>query len=170
MQTTRENIQQALFKRLATNRRRTFALRMTPMIDLIFLLLIFFLVVSKWRPPENFLPMQLPAAEAHQESFGRPEPLIMRISDTKAGCLVKVGSETVRINNESIESDLAQLLEKIKNHLLAQKRFVTDPVEIICAPQAKWDHLAKIYNILIGAGLRDITFEMTEQGGNGSVN
>ena len=143
---------------------------MTPMIDLIFLLLIFFLVAAKWRPLENFLPMQLPAAEAHQESFGRPEPLTIRISDTLTGCLVEIGSETVQIDNETIEADLALLLETTNKCLLAQKRYVYDPVEIICAPQVKWDHLAKIYNILVGAGLRDITFQMTEQGENGSVN
>ena len=151
------------FNRVFSNRRRPFTLRMAPMIDMVFLLLIFFLVAAKWRPQEDFLPFQLPLAQAQEQSIGKPEPLMIHISATESGCQVQIGqSDAVQIENQTIEANLAVLMEKMKSSLLAQKRFATDPIEIVCAPEVKWEHLAKIYNMFFGAGLTDITFRMTE--------
>ena len=161
--TEHESVRRDVFKRLSTGRKRFFTLRMAPMIDMIFLLLIFFLVAAKWRPQEDFLPIQLPAAQAQEHQLGRPEPLIIHILATETGCEVQIGQlRAVQIENENIEADLAALMETLQKCLLAQKRFATDPVEIVCEPEVKWEHLAKIYNIFFGAGLTDITFRMTE--------
>jgi biopolymer transport protein ExbD len=136
---------------------------MAPMIDIIFLLLIFFFVAAKWRPAEDFLPFRLSAAQAQNLTIGKPEPLIIHISAIQAGFTVQIGRlQTVRIENENIEANLAALMEEMNNCLLAQKRFVSDPIEIVCEPEVQWDHLAKIYNLFFGAGLTDITFRMTE--------
>jgi biopolymer transport protein ExbD len=75
---------------------------MAPMIDMIFLLLIFFLVAAKWRPQEDFLPLQLPAAQARPSALGKPEPLILHIFATKTGCKVQIGQlQTVGIENQN---------------------------------------------------------------------
>lgn len=133
------------------------------MIDVIFLLLIFFLVAAKWRPQEDFLPLRLPVAQARGTHVPGPEPLIIHISATQTGCRVSMArTDIVKLNNATIDKDLALMLEEIKDTLLAQKRFASDPIEIICAPEVKWDHLAKIYNAFYGAGLTDTTFRMTE--------
>ena len=151
------------FNRVFSNRRRPFTLRMAPMIDMVFLLLIFFLVAAKWRPQEDFLPFQLPLAQAQEQSIGKAEPLMIHIFATESGCQVQIGqSDAVQIENQTIEVNLAVLMEKMKSSLLAQKRFATDPIEIVCDPEVKWEHLAKIYNTFFGAGLTDITFQMTE--------
>lgn len=142
---------------------RPFTLRMAPMIDMIFLLLIFFLVAAKFRPQEDFLPLQLSAAHAQQQIIGKPEPLIIHISATNAGCQVQISQlHLIQIENENIEANLAMLMEKMSDTLAAQKRFASDPIEIICDADVKWQHLAKIYNLFYGAGLTDIAFEMTE--------
>lgn len=142
-------------------RRRLVALRMAPMIDIIFLLLIFFLVSAKWRPEENFLPLTLSAAQ--ERALVKPEPLLIYISPTQTGCHVQIGQlRTVRIEDENIDANLAALMEEIDKCLAAQKRFAADPIEIICDPQVKWEHLAKIYNVFYGAAFTDITFQMTE--------
>jgi biopolymer transport protein ExbD len=133
------------------------------MIDMIFLLLIFFIVAGKWRPRENFLPFEMPAAQAGFQQFGRPEPLMINISATHSGCQVRIGQlYTVQVEDKTIAADLTALMEKIRQTLLDQKRFAADPVEVICAPEVRWDHVAKIYNLFFGAGLTDITFQMTE--------
>jgi biopolymer transport protein ExbD len=150
-------------KEVFASRRHPFTLRMAPMIDMIFLLLIFFLVAAKFRPQEDFLPFQLPTAHTQRQAIGKPEPLTIHISTTHSGCQVQISRlHTVQIENENIEADLVVLMEKIKECLLAQKRFADDPVEIVCDAEVKWQHLAKIYNLLYGAGLTDITFQMTE--------
>ena len=136
---------------------------MAPMIDMIFLLLIFFLVTAKWRPQEDFLPLQLASAQARDASLGRPEPLEIHILAASNGCTVRIGqADVIQIDDGSIEADLATMTEKMEASLLAQKRFADDPVEIICGEDVKWEHLARIYNVFFGAGLTDITFRMTE--------
>ena len=64
------------------------------MIDLIFLLLIFFIVAVRWRPQENFLPLQLPVANAGTvaQTTVKPEPLTIQITPTNAGCRVQIGA------------------------------------------------------------------------------
>ena len=151
-------------RKLFDRGRRPFALRMAPMIDVIFLLLLFFLVAAKWRPDEKFLPFQLPSADGAQLNIGKVEPLLIYISDKQNGCAVQIGrAYAVDIREDTIEADLAQLMEKLRECILAQKRFVSDPVEMVVGADVKWDHLAKIYNLFYGAGLTDITFAMTEQ-------
>ena len=152
-----------IFKNLFRGRRNTYALRMTAMIDVIFLLLIFFLVAAKWRPQESFLPFQLPTAQARGYSRIKPEPLEIYIFATQTGCQVQVGQhQSVQIKNQTIQADLTVLMERIRDCMVAQKRVATDPIEIICDSKVKWEHLAKIYNLFFGAGLTDITFAMTE--------
>ena len=160
-------IPKEVFKRLAgRRRRRPIALRIVPLVDMIFLLLIFFLVASRWRPAENFLPFQLPAAQvsgAVVSGVGKPEPLMIYISAVQNGCQVQIGqAEAVLITDKNAEDDLAALMEKMKDCMVAQKRFAGDPVEIVCNSGVKWEHIAKIYNVFFGAGLTDITFAMTE--------
>ena len=151
------------FNRVFSNRRRPFTLRMAPMIDMVFLLLIFFLVAAKWRPQEDFLPFQLPLAQAHEQRIGKPEPLIIHISATQTGCQVQIGRlHTATIENQTIEADLAALMTKVRDCLLAQKRFATDPIEIVCSPDVKSEYWTKIYNVFYGMKLSDITFRMTE--------
>ncbi len=158
-----DSIHQEIFARVFGHRKRGLSIRMVPMIDMIFLLLIFFLVAAKFRPQEDFLPLQLPAAAGQEQRTGKPEPLVFNISPAQSGCTVQIGTfAAVAIREVSIEEDLVVLTEKLRDCLDAQKRFVGDPVEIVCDPAVKWEFVARIYNMLYGAGLSDITFAMTE--------
>ena len=152
-----------ILQKLSEKRGNRFGLRMAPMIDMVFLLLIFFLVTAKWRPEENFLPFQLPLAQGQGAGAVKPEPLTIRIEAAEDGCAVGIaGFSQVRIEAETIEENLAFLAEQLDACLKQQKRFASDPVEIICEDDVKWEYLAKIYNILYGAGLSDITFSVTQ--------
>jgi len=131
-------------KRIFAERKRSFTLRMAPMIDMI--------------------SFQLPNAQADSNIIGRPEPLLIHISATKKGCQVRIGQlHLVRIEDETIEMGLTVLMERMRDCLIKQQRVRTDPIEITCEPDVKWDHLAKISNVFSGAGLTDITFTMTEK-------
>jgi len=135
------------------------------MIDLIFILLIFFIVAVRWKPQENFLPLQLPVANAGTvaQTAVKPEPLTIQITPTASGCRVQIGSSyAVDIPSQNPEQALASLMEQIKQCLLEQKRYASDPIEIVCAAKVKWGNLVKINNVLYGMGLTDITFQMTE--------
>ena len=136
---------------------------MVPMIDIIFLLLIFFFVAARWRPEENLLPFQLPPASPTPQRLGKPEPLMIYIWPTDNGCQVQIENySTVQLEDENIQQHLATLMDQIRKCLIKQKRLASDPIEIVCHSQVKWDYVAKIYNMFFGAGLTDITFQMTE--------
>ncbi len=158
-----ESLKTDQLTRLFARKPLNFTLRMAPMIDIIFLLLIFFMICAKWRPEEQFLPLQLPTAGAAEIPLVRPEPLVIYITAQNYGCDVQIGQLTnIPIGQDRVEQDLAWLIEKLHDILTAQHRFASDPVEIICDPAVKWDYFAKIYNVLYGAGLSDITFCLTE--------
>lgn len=157
-------------KGLIRRRKSVIGLRMAPMIDIIFLLLIFFLIAAKWSPKEDFLPLQLATAGPGNAPVARPEPLLIQIVQADGGCRVQIGSsQTVEIPSQNPEAGLAEMMTKTRQCLLDQKRYASDPVEIICAPDVKWENLARIYNVLVGMGLSDITFRMTEASSNAAV-
>jgi len=133
------------------------------MIDIIFLLLLFFLVAAKWRPEEDFLPFRLAVAQGEGLQVGKAEPLIIEIVGAEGGCKVQIGRfDVVRIEDGEIEAGLSRLLGALRDCMIREKRVASDPVEIVCGAEVKWDYLAKIYNMFFGAGLTDITFRMTE--------
>jgi biopolymer transport protein ExbD len=138
--------------------------RLAPMIDMVFLLLIFFLVAAKWRPEEDFLPIKLPSAQAGLTAIGRTEPLRIHILSAASGCRVQIGqADAIEISEKNVEANLAELADRVEAVLSSQSRFLSDPVEIICEPDVKSDYWVKIYNVLCGLKLTDITFTMTAQ-------
>lgn len=144
-------------------RKTSFALQMTPMIDMIFLLLIFFFVSAKWKEAEQILPLNIAAAQAHQNQSLNPEPLVIKLSADEKGCKVNIGGTySVLLQRQQTEKTLAVFAEKLEKCIAEQKRLADDPVEIVCEPGVKWQYLAKIYNLLYGAGLTDITLAIAE--------
>lgn len=143
--------------------RKNVTLRMAPMIDVIFLLLIFFFLSAQWNSEERFLPFNLPAAAASELPLIKAEPLLIHISNHEDDCIVQLGRNTVvKIKRSGIERDLAFLIDSLNKVLREQGRYISDPIEIICDDEVKWDYVAKIYNILYGAGLTDITFQLND--------
>lgn len=161
METAGTSIQSGGMEGILPHHKRVFALRMAPMIDIIFLLLIFFLVAAKWRPQEDFLPFSLPSGERVGSSSVKPEALVVYISSVGGGCSVEVGGEVVTIENMETGADMSKLGDAMSRCLLAQKRYASDPVEIVCDGGVRSEDWIKIYNMFYGAGLTDITFAMT---------
>ena len=148
---------------LSRSRGKGPGLRMLPMIDVIFLLLAFFVLTAKFRLPEESLALRLPDGVRESNSFTIIEPLGLEIAATEAGFEVMIGGvEAVVIGENAIEEGIADFAEKFKEVAASQKRYAGDPVEIRCSNEVKWDHLVKIYNMLQAMGMSDITFHMNE--------
>lgn len=152
---------------LRSKGRSRFALRMTPMIDMMFLLLIFFLVSAKFRPAEKVLPLQVSGERPVSAGAAEVIPLSVRLSAAPGGCLVNIGgAREVVIRESSAAADLAGLAESIGGVLESQKRTLADPVEIFCEPDVRWEYWARVYNVLFGLGMNDITIYKTESDGS----
>ncbi|MCF7956565.1 MAG: biopolymer transporter ExbD [Phycisphaerae bacterium] len=141
-------------------KKRGFVLQMTPMIDVIFLLLTFFLLTANFRTPEDFLPIRLPDKQTRQIP-SIIEPLSISINVTPTGLNVQIADfDNVAVENASLDQGLADFATKLKSTIESQQRRPDDPVEISCADEVTWDHLVKIYNILNAMGIDNITFNL----------
>jgi biopolymer transport protein ExbD len=158
----REIISRAFLEQLGSVGRRGMGLRMAPMIDVVFLLLIFFLVASNWRAEEDFLSMQLSQSNSSAVKVADVSPLIVEISHTDNGCEVKIAKQhVVIIHGQKIEEGLTKFLDTLQRKLQVSGRYVNDPVQIVCGEQVQWDYVAKIYNVMCGLGMSDITFSIS---------
>lgn len=157
----KNEIRKILFEKLRQRRGGGIALRMTSMIDVIFLLLIFFLVTAKFRPQEDILPVVLPDVAAASEGMTLVEPLVINLESVDEGMKIGIpGADDLVIGKESFDSDMADFVSSLGEVFVSQNRTKADPVELRCADNLKWQHLAKVYNVLYGMGLTDITFPM----------
>lgn len=138
-------------------RKLSIGLRMTPMIDVIFLLLTFFVLTAKFREPEQKLPILLGQAQAGAVS-GSDEPAAIHIEASAEGCAVRIGADpTVSIYAENPAEGLLILTRQIQNTLTAGR-----PVELYCEDAVSWDLVVKIYDVLYAMGAQNITFRINE--------
>ncbi len=151
--------------RLHRHRRRGLGLRMTPMIDVIFLLLTFFVLTAQFDRPEQALPLVFGAEAAPQR-----QPLTaleLSINPHPDGCTVTVShnglsdtdqpSTAVLITQDSAAEGLARLIETIQT-ATASPDAAPSPIRLHCHDAVSWDLVTKIYDILYGLGARDINF------------
>jgi biopolymer transport protein ExbD len=78
----------------ASDRRNAIGANMTPMIDVVFLLIIFFLVSSHLARQENHLPLDLPTAATFQQDNPDKQALTISLDDA---AFVRVRGDVVTI-------------------------------------------------------------------------
>ena len=136
---------------------------MVPMIDVVFLLLVFFLLASNFRSREGYLPAELPSHSAAAEQM-ELEPLHVRLGiGSEGGCRVQIGTgAAVIILGDTSEGDFGQLGRDVLKVIRAQGRNLDDAVKIIPERGTKWDHVVKTYNALWQVELRNIIFAIVD--------
>lgn len=131
---------------------------MTPMIDIVFLLLVFFLSTARFRPEEAKLPMSLPAPQGGQMGqFSLVEPLGMAINSEDGALRLVVDGKEFTYSEVSAAS-LVSFSNELTAIYVAQKRNTNDPIELDCGQSLSWEHLVKFYNLMYGMGITNITF------------
>ena len=140
--------------------------RMLPMIDVLFLLLIFFLITARFHSPESALPFRLPAAVADVVP-GKTLPLEINIAMINGKVALKINDTkdlavTVELSEANLDQDLTRFTNELAAILPKLHRSAGDPVELICDDKVAWLYVAKVYNLLYGMGIQDITFGLSE--------
>lgn len=133
--------------------------RMTSMVDIIFLLLIFFLLTANFRPLEDYLPINTPA-KSQKSNFGKVEPLIISVKENQDRLIVSIDQKNLEIKQGSRISELKIFINSI---LKNQERTNNDPVEIACSKNLSWQNLVNIYNCLFDIGITDISFQTIDE-------
>lgn len=140
-------------------RRITMGLRMTPMIDVIFLLLTFFVLTTKFQEPEQILPLIVGKGEP-QSAVMQDNPLRVYIESDSSGCQLRVEDYSpIRLLDETPKESLLVLTRKVQ---LALEATGPIPVELYCDDAVPWDIVVKVYDVLYALGLQDITFRIEE--------
>ena len=83
------------FRQIGRHDEDKMQLRMTPMIDVVFLLLIFFMCVSKWKLAEGNLAAELPS-EGAQSTVKVPldlEKIIIKLKRSDDGVYIKLNND-----------------------------------------------------------------------------
>jgi len=154
--------------RLARHPRRKrpgsprFQLRMVPMIDVVFLLLVFFLLAANFRPREGFLPAELPRYVTHAEQM-ELEPLLVQLqSQTDGACQVAIGNDVRFVIPAHAQGGFQLLSRNVRGVIDAHGRHLDDPVKLVPTRQTRWDHVVKAYDALWEIELRNIIFALVD--------
>ncbi len=127
---------------------------MVPLIDVVFLLLIFFIMTINFQPLEGFMPAELPGSQRVDE-VSEVDPLIFYIDTTDNGsCKVMFAGKTVTIGNENTDfSTFANVTEAVMQEY---RRNSSDPVMLVDINQASWQHMMNMYDTLVSLGYKNI--------------
>jgi biopolymer transport protein ExbD len=137
--------------------RAAVQLNLTPMIDVIFNLLIFFVVGTRFAEVEGLLASELPAAPAQGVQAAIPlMPIRVRLAPDPAGsdgCLIRIDNTALVPRNFL---DLREVLIKLKGE---HTGFESDtPIVIIADEAVQWQHVVNAFNAGKAAGYQSISF------------
>ncbi len=135
-------------------------LRMAPLIDVVFLLLVFFLLTANFRSQEGFLPAELPGQATMPIDEVELEPLEILIDTAADGtCRIYIGRTREVTIPPDEKAGFAAFSIAVLDAIEAQGRHLDDPVKLSPTPTVKWDHLIKAYDALWEAGAKRIVFK-----------
>ncbi|MDF1665625.1 MAG: biopolymer transporter ExbD [Planctomycetota bacterium] len=126
-------------------------LNITPMVDVIFILLVFFLCVSQLKSGQ--LKVVLPKVDKSPEivSADKKKPIVVQMS---AGGKIAIGDQ-VFTDFSPIKAALAKLVkEKGEDH----------PVSIECDEKVTMGRTSRVFALMMNAGFRKVSLPVNEEG------
>ncbi|MCE9525471.1 MAG: biopolymer transporter ExbD [Planctomycetales bacterium] len=138
-----------------TTRRTTVDLQLTPMIDCVFLLMIYFIFSSNFKIAELFLPSQLSAASGSgAPSTDTPPPPEADFEDVVVRILWQGSAPTWTVNDSPVPS-----LVSLKQSLAQVARIKRDaPVILHPDPDVPLGNVIEVYDISRLVGFEKIQF------------
>jgi len=129
---------------------------LTPMIDVVFNLLIFFLCTGNFRQPEGLLPSRLPKHHGVTASEQLPTtPIRIVLKQYGSGeqdYTLRVEQRSRRPNNFT---ELAEMLRGLRESPAFNSE---SQVIVIADGNVRWDHLVNAFNAALVARFKNITF------------
>lgn len=132
---------------------QTVEMQMGPMIDMVFLLLVFFMVSAKPIKPESDIDIGLPGTVAQEETVEIPDEQKIRIEP----------SGQVILNDLAVDSPASRELPTLLRTLLRFKESAEANrsealVTIDADDEAKHQRIVDVLNIVAQAGITGVTF------------
>ena len=146
------------------NRRRfSFAVNLTPMMDVMFNLLIFFIVTASFAIPEGSLEAKLPQSTGIADPNAAvpivPIQIFLETTDSPDFSLIRV-SHSINMENGALTlvssfDELYALLNSMKTRPGIDEK---TPIIIAAKPAVKWDQVVGSYNACIRAKYKRVVF------------
>lgn len=141
--------------KLPGNKPRDYGDPMMAMVDVVFNLLIFFVVTAGGSPPEKVLSADLPdngAVATHVD----PKPRESWVDDVWLKLQIEGAENTLLVSmNGTVYQDLNQLKAQLR--ALAQLS-PEDPVVLDIAPSVQMEQLVDVWDTCIAAGFQSVSF------------
>lgn len=132
-------------------------LDISSLIDVCFLLLIYFLVTTTIQPREQDLKMSLPAA-APSETPPVLEPMFIKV-DKSGQIYINTGPAQELVESESDNRDLTELRNRLKSLVAAAKAGAQEPIVQIWADgEAQQQRVVDVLNCLASVKISKVTF------------
>lgn len=131
-------------------KRQNMSLPLTPLIDVTFMLLLYFLLTSTFKQPEQQMMAPLPAP-------GGKQSVLMPIHIT----LRPTGSMDTGVQYQIGEDEATGDLSDVRATLDARARAISDlevPVVIHADEEVRWNYVVEAFNAASTAGFEAITF------------
>ncbi len=146
------------FRRKRTHRFRSrapIAINLAPMIDVTFLLLVFFLVTTTFERAEGILRSQLPSGVGAPAPSLPITPIVVRIRSAGASGL----GYTVRVDHFDTAPTTFVELANLLRDITRQPGFdVKTPVAVVAENNVLWDHVVGAWNAAVRAGFQHVAF------------
>ena len=139
----------------ARRRGNPIAVNLASMIDVTFLLLIFFLVTTTFDRPEGTLTSKLPRDSGAPAVALPISPIVVRVTQVGPG----ETDYAIRVDNfQNVPADFDELAESLAE-IQRRPGFDADtPVVIIASDEVAWDHVVGAWNAAVRAGSKHIVF------------
>jgi biopolymer transport protein ExbD len=132
-------------------------LDISSLIDVCFLLLIYFLVTSTISPRETDLGMSLPAANPSNEQ-PKIEPMFIRV-DAGGVIYTGVGAGQQQLDSDPSVRDVPLLDSQLDLYAAAARSAGSNPlVQVFVDPGTTQQRVIDVLNSLAGAGISSVTF------------
>ncbi|HAI12630.1 MAG TPA: hypothetical protein DCM28_13060 [Phycisphaerales bacterium] len=150
--------QSSLAKRFASRRAAkrkspVMRLNLTSMIDVIFLLLVYFVVTANFATGEGVLTTNMPAKSGGEFAIDMPPVMPLRVylyADDGTSYKIRVVGQT---EQPKTFTELATLLKQTSQHMNAD-----DPVVIQPVGDVKWEHVLGAFNAAVKAEFQNVQF------------
>lgn len=145
----------------ANRSSRTIDLQLTPMIDVVFLLLVFFLWTTSFERPEYDLNAAV-ALPSLGETAGNSEHRLPPVYDElSVRLLPSTGRSTAEIRlNDQLVPDLDALADRIREIVALG---VQPPVMVHPDPEVSMGEAIAVYDVIRAAGIIEVLFAVQEQ-------
>ena len=141
--------------RRGTRNSATIAINLAPMIDVTFLLLIFFLVTTTFERAEGLLSSEMPG-EGGAAAVALPlSPIVVRVSQVGTG----FDDIIIRIDKlAKAPSDVDGPVRYLRELQELPGFDKETPVVIVAGNDVRWDHVVNVWNAALRAGCTRIAF------------